>query len=125
MQSTPFPQLFPNLNKRLHLAGAGNPAVNESAVPVALLVIVPHGGQAKMSQIMPEFREVLLAQHLRFSLVGTPSHTGRILHFSSFVRPASISEESLLRKAGFELHVAPKSPVTRFWKGVGLASAVI
>jgi hypothetical protein len=40
-----------------------------------------------MREIMPEFSKVLLAQHLRFSLVGTPSHTARILHCSLFLRP--------------------------------------
>jgi hypothetical protein len=79
MKSPPFPQLFPNLNKRLHLARARNATVNESAVPVALLVEVSHGGQAKMRESLSEFPEVLLAQHLRFSAVGASGHTGRIL----------------------------------------------
>jgi hypothetical protein len=53
-----------------------------------------------MSQIVPEFPEVLLAQHLRFSAVGASGHTGRILHCSLFLRPQPISAGSLLRKAG-------------------------
>src|ERR1700721_3544917 len=70
VKSPPFPQLFPNLNKRLHLARARNATVNQSAVPVALLVKVPHGGQAKMRETLAQFREIFLAQHLRFSAVG-------------------------------------------------------
>jgi hypothetical protein len=90
VKSPPFPQLFPNLNKRLHLARARNATVNESAVPVALLVEVSHGGQAKMRESLSEFPEVLLAQHLRFSAVGASGHTGRILQCSSFIRQCSI-----------------------------------
>jgi hypothetical protein len=79
MKSTPLPQLFPSLDKCLHLARARDATVNESAVPVALLVKVSHGGQAKMGESLSEFLEVLLAQHLRFSAVGASGHTGRIL----------------------------------------------
>jgi hypothetical protein len=76
MKSAPLPQLLPNLNKRLHLARARNATLNESAVPVALLVEVSHGGQAKMRESLAQFGKVFLAQHLRFSLVWASGHTG-------------------------------------------------
>jgi hypothetical protein len=48
-------------------------AINEATIFVRLLVEISHGWQAEMSEIMPEFREVFLAQHLRISLIRTPS----------------------------------------------------
>jgi hypothetical protein len=74
--STPFPQLLPNLNKGLHLARAWEIAIDEAAILIRLLVEVTHGWQAEMSEIVPKFRKVFLAQHLRISPVRTPSHRG-------------------------------------------------
>ena len=51
-------------------------AINEAAVLMCLLVEVPHGWQAKVSETMTKFRKVFLAQHLRFSPIRTPSHAG-------------------------------------------------
>ena len=34
-----------------------------------------------MCEIATEFPEVFLAQHLRFSLIGTPSHAGEFYNF--------------------------------------------
>ena len=48
--------------------------INEAAISICLLVEVPHGWQAKVREIVTEFLEIFLAQHLRFSGVGTPGH---------------------------------------------------
>ena len=58
----------------MHLAWRWKAVINEAALFVRLLVEISYGWQAEMSEIMPEFRKVLLAQHLRFSGVGTPRH---------------------------------------------------
>jgi hypothetical protein len=60
----------------LHLARAWKIAVDEAAILIRLLVEISHGWQAKVSEIVTKFRKVLLAQHLRFSLIGTPRHAG-------------------------------------------------
>ncbi len=65
-------------------------AINETAILIRLLVEVSHGWQAKVSETMPKFRKVFLAQHLRFSLIGTPSHAGAILLCSLFIRHPTI-----------------------------------
>jgi hypothetical protein len=74
--STPLPQLFPNLNKSLHLAWRWKAVTNEAAILVRLLVEISHGWQTKVSEIIAKFRKVLFAQHLRFSIIGTASHAG-------------------------------------------------
>jgi len=56
--------------------------VNEAAISVRPLVEISHGWQAKVSKIMPQFRKVFLAQHLRFSLIGTTRH--RATDFTTF-----------------------------------------
>jgi len=48
--------------------------IDEAAILIRLLVEVSHGWQAKVSEIVPKFCKVFLAQHLRFALIGTPSH---------------------------------------------------
>ena len=50
--------------------------VDEAAITIRLLVEVPDRWQAKMREVMTEFLEVLLAQHLTLSLLGTPGHGG-------------------------------------------------
>jgi hypothetical protein len=76
-RSTPLPQLFPHLNKGLHLAWAWKIAIDEAAILICLLVEVPHGWQTEVREIVPKFRKVFLAQHLSFSLIRTPRHRGR------------------------------------------------
>ena len=56
-------------------------AVDQSAIAVRLFVEVPDGRQAKMCEVATESGEVFLAQHLRFSLIGTPSHAGEFYNF--------------------------------------------
>jgi hypothetical protein len=46
------------------------------------LVEVSQGWKAKVSEIMAKFRKVFLAQHLRFSLIRTPSHAGDFTTFA-------------------------------------------
>jgi hypothetical protein len=60
----------------LHLARAWKIAVDEAAIAVRLLVEISNGWQAKVCEAVTEFLKVFLAQHLRFSLIGTPSHAG-------------------------------------------------
>jgi hypothetical protein len=57
-------------------------AINEAAILISLLVEVSHGWQAEMCEIVPKFRKVFLAQHLRFSLIRTPSHAGNFTSFA-------------------------------------------
>lgn len=56
--------------------------INEAAVLVRLLVEISHGWQAKVSDTMPKLCEVLLAQRLRFSFIGTPRHAGDFTTFA-------------------------------------------
>jgi len=77
----PLPQLFPHLNKRLHLARSWKTVVNEAAILICLLVEVPHGWQAEVSQIVAEFLKVFLAQHLCLSFVRASSHAGGFYTF--------------------------------------------
>jgi len=55
--------------------------VDQTAIAVRLLVEIPNCGQAKVCETATEFAEVFLAQHLRFSLIGTPSHAGGFYRF--------------------------------------------
>ena len=48
---------------------------------VSLFVEISHGWQAEVGEIVTKFLKVLLAQHLRFSLIGTPSHAGGFYYF--------------------------------------------
>ena len=48
---------------------------------IRLLVEISHGWQAKVSKVMTKFRKVFLAQHLRISLVRTPSHAKGFYYF--------------------------------------------
>jgi hypothetical protein len=50
--------------------------VDKAAIAVRLFVEIPNGWQAKVREVASEFAEVFLVQHLRFSLIGTPSHAG-------------------------------------------------
>jgi hypothetical protein len=77
ISSTPLPQLLPHLHERLDLARAGKMVVEKAAIAVCLLVEFPDGWQAEMREVVTEFLEVLLAQHLRLTLVGTPGHAGQ------------------------------------------------
>ena len=61
LDSAPLPQLFPNLNKSLHLAWSRKLVINEAAIFVRLLVEISHGWQAEMSETVPKFRKVFLA----------------------------------------------------------------
>jgi hypothetical protein len=65
------------LDERLHLSRAGKTIGDQSAIAVRLLVPVPNGWKAQMVEVVTEFGQVLLAQHLRLSLVGTPGHAGK------------------------------------------------
>ena len=78
--STPIPQLFPNLNKSLYLARSRKAVIDETAILISLFVEISHGWQAEVGEIVTQFLKVLLAQHLRFSLIGTPSHAGRFYY---------------------------------------------
>ena len=80
--SLPLPELLPHLHERLDLARARKLVVDEAAITVRLLVEFANGGQAKMREVMTEFLEVILAQHLRFSLVRTPGHAGNSTVFA-------------------------------------------
>jgi hypothetical protein len=60
--------------------------VEKAAVAIRLLVKIMSRRQAQMREVVTEFLEVLLAQHLSLSLVGTPSHAGAILQCSRFIR---------------------------------------
>ena len=64
--------------------------VDQSAIAVRLFVEVPNGWQAKMCEVATEFVEVFLAQHLRFSLIGTPSHAEEFYLFLLLFATASI-----------------------------------
>jgi len=77
----PLPQLFPNLNKSLHLARARETVINEAAILICPVVKLPHGWQAEVREIVTEFLEVFLAQHLRFALVGASGHAGEFCTF--------------------------------------------
>jgi hypothetical protein len=66
----------------LHLAWSRKTVINEAAIFVRLLVEISHGWQAKVSEIVPKFCKVFLTQHLRFSLIGTPSHAGDFTMFA-------------------------------------------
>src|ERR1017187_271962 len=46
--SPPLPQLFPNLNQRLHLLRRGGLVVNQAAIAVRLIVEIPDGWEAQM-----------------------------------------------------------------------------
>jgi len=74
--STPFPQLFPHLNKSLYLARAWKTVVDEAAIAVGRLIELPHGRQAEMREVVSKFLEILLAQHLLVPPIWTPSHAG-------------------------------------------------
>jgi hypothetical protein len=50
--------------------------VDEAAIAVRLLVKIADGWQAKVCEAATKFVEIFRAQHLRFSLIGTPSHAG-------------------------------------------------
>ena len=49
---------------------------------MCLLVEVPHGWQAKVSETVPKFCKVFLTQHLCFSVIRTPSHAGDFTMFA-------------------------------------------
>jgi hypothetical protein len=72
--SSPLPQLFPNLDERLHLFRSRKPTVDQPAISVRLVVKAPHGLDAEVSEIVTEFPEVLLAQNFSFVTIGTPGH---------------------------------------------------
>jgi hypothetical protein len=73
---SPLPQLFPHLDKRLHLTRAWKMTVDETAILIRPVVKLPHGWQAKVCEVVTELLEIFPAQHLRFALVGTPGHAG-------------------------------------------------
>ena len=56
--------------------------VDQAAIFVRLLVEISHGWQAKVGETVPKFCEVFLAQHLRFSIIRTPSHAGDFTIFA-------------------------------------------
>jgi hypothetical protein len=86
ISSPPLPQLLPHLHEGLDLARAGKMVVEKAAVAIRLLVKIMNRRQAQMREVVTEFLEALLAQHLSLSLVGTPSHAGAILQCSLFIR---------------------------------------
>jgi hypothetical protein len=49
--SSPFPQLFPDLDKRLHLPGTRNAAVDQSAILICLLIEIPNSGQVRCARL--------------------------------------------------------------------------
>jgi hypothetical protein len=88
VNSSPLPQLLPQLNEGLDLARAGKVVVDQAAVTVRLLVEVANCRQAQMCEVVTDFLEIVLAQHLRFALVGTQGHAGAFYSFRfSFVIP--------------------------------------
>ena len=56
---------------------------------MCLLVEVADGRQAKVRETVTDFCEVLLAQHLCFSVVGPPSHAGGFYYFRLIFAHAS------------------------------------
>jgi hypothetical protein len=77
LESTPLPQLFPDLHQRLELLRTRKPIVNQSAIPVGLLTKIVDGSYAEVSEIVPEFLEILLAQDFRVLAIGAPGHGRR------------------------------------------------
>ena len=63
------------------MARAGKMVVDQTAVAVGRLVEIADGWQAEMGEAVTKFFQVLLAQHLSFSLVRTPSHAGEFYTF--------------------------------------------
>src|ERR1700722_10906272 len=91
ISSTPLPQLLPHLHQRLDLARARKMVVEKAAIAVCLLVEFPDGWQAEMREVVTKFLEVLLAQHLCLTLVGTAGHAGAILQCSLLFRHAVVA----------------------------------
>jgi hypothetical protein len=86
-RSTPPPQLFPHLNKRLHLARTRKTVVDEAAILVCPFVELPHVGWAEVCEIVTEFLEIFLAQHFCFAVVGASCHAARDSTTFSFCSP--------------------------------------
>jgi len=85
-RSAPFPQLLPDLDKRLHLTWAGKTVIDQSAILICLLVETLHCWQTKVCQAVTEFPQILSTQHLGLSGIGSSRHRGRILQYSLCIR---------------------------------------
>jgi hypothetical protein len=62
------------LHQRLELLRTGKTVVNQSAILVGALIKLPDRCDAQMSETVPEFLEILVAQDLRVLTIGTPGH---------------------------------------------------
>jgi hypothetical protein len=60
--SAPLPQLLPDLHQRLEFLRTGKTVVNQSAIPVGLLIEIPDGCDAEVGEIVTQFLEILRVQ---------------------------------------------------------------
>src|ERR1700687_994396 len=100
LASTPLAQLLPHLHERLHLPRARQPAVDHSAIPIRRLIKISNRPQAQMCEVVAQFLQVLLAQHVHLLAIRTPGHGENNASIFAIYSPIDCARDSRQKSGG-------------------------